>query len=134
MELDKIINSSRNNYLSKTYAIVDSGASDNYIPQDSPHQNTTTAKHISITQPNGKKLTSTTQYDLRIKCDIPQEAKTARIIKVIRLPLISVSKLCNHNCTCIFTKNNLTIYHKKKKSLNLIDATPQIYGQSQLMI
>ena len=96
-------------------AIVDSGASGNYFPLQSPQTKITqSTTPTSITQPNGEKIHSYHNSVMNILHELPIEARKAHAFHHIKYPLISVAKLCDHNCEVHFSKNKLQIIHNNK--------------------
>jgi len=109
------IHSKKNNYPSKNNAIIDSGATGNYLSPHSPQEaRRITNKIITVTQPNGEKIRSNTESQLKILKELSKESRKASVFKEITFPLISVAKLCDNNCTVIFQKHKGYIINKNK--------------------
>ena len=101
-------NTTNHNY----YAILDSGASDNYITEQAPVRVTTTAhKPIHITIPNGAVLHSTHNSILNLP-KLPEKAREAYTIPGLQNhSLLSVNKLCQTCCKVIFNNNEYIVIH-----------------------
>lgn len=87
------------------WAIVDSGATSNFLMISSPTKNRRPAtKPINVTLPNGESIKTSDECDLDIET-LPNRARTAYIVPGLNShSLISVVKLCNAGCEVIFTK------------------------------
>jgi hypothetical protein len=93
------------------YAILDSGASDNYGKETAPSEKKT-AKHdqISVTVPNGATMKSSHLTVFPIP-NLPTKAKEGYIIPGLNKNLISVTKLCDHGCKVLFSSNECIVMH-----------------------
>ena len=88
----------------KEWAILDLGASSNFLFLDAP----VTTKQIAINpitvlQPDGDTMVSTHMGDLDLS-QLPQAAHRGHILPVIKHSLIMVVKLCKTGCEVKFVK------------------------------
>ena len=119
-----------NNYPSTAQGILDSGTSGNFITTNSPQHNI--QQHftpLSIKQPAGTGLKSIHKSELNILPQLPQQARESYAFKSLKFPLLSVAKLCDSNCTVVFTKTKAHIIYKKKSIVKHQEITYPNYGQ-----
>eukprot|EP00804_Cyclotella_cryptica_P020915 CCRYP_009247-RA/>CCRYP_009247-RA protein AED:0.49 eAED:0.54 QI:0/0/0/1/0/0/3/0/319 len=98
-------------YSTDDFAIVDSGASDNYFTPTANVQTKTTLHHpIQVTLPDQSTLRSSHKCELDIP--LPKTAKRGYIIPGMKNhSLISVAKMCDAGCKVIFSNNECHILH-----------------------
>jgi hypothetical protein len=97
---------------SNYYAILDSGASDNYLTKEAPTVEKT-VKHqpIQVTIPDGRSLKSSHKAKLPNQ-QLPNKARESYIIpRMKNHSLISVVKLCEAGCKVFFGKNECSILY-----------------------
>ena len=97
------------------YTISDSGATGHFLVEGAPVTNVQVADNpISITIPNGKRMTSTRTCNLDIPW-LPNHVTEAYIVPgLAHASLISTRKYCDAGCKVIFDANECKIYYKGK--------------------
>ncbi|KAL7480670.1 hypothetical protein ACHAW6_006341, partial [Cyclotella cf. meneghiniana] len=93
------------------FAIVDSGASDNYFtPTANVKAKTTLHQPIQVTLPDQSTLRSSHACELDLP--LPKTAKQGYVIPGMKNhSLISVTKLCNAGCKVVFSHDECNIVH-----------------------
>eukprot|EP00804_Cyclotella_cryptica_P019451 CCRYP_006616-RA/>CCRYP_006616-RA protein AED:0.40 eAED:0.37 QI:0/-1/0/1/-1/1/1/0/347 len=93
------------------YAIVNSGASDNYFtPTANVTKKATTHHPINVTLPDQSTLRSSHTCELDIP--LPKTAKQGYILPGMKNhSLISVAKMCDAGCKVVFARNDCSIIH-----------------------
>ena len=90
-------------------ALVDSGASSHYVTANAPVCNIKNATSpIQVGLPNGDMLSATQTATLPLNT-LPSSAQEAYIVPGMNKNLLSIGKLCDADCTAIFTKNMVQI-------------------------
>ena len=96
---------------SNYYAILDSGASGNYLTETAPAEDKKPHKDIRVTLPDGTTLQSSHKCKIPNKL-LPDKARKAHIIPGMKNhSLLSVSVLCDAGCQVRFGKNECNIIH-----------------------
>ena len=100
-----------NNETTDNEAVLDSGASHNYLKLNSPcYEIKPTLNSISVSLPNKKMMKSTHEATLPMS-QLSTEARTAHIFpNLIQSALISITQLCDNGCKVIFSKRQEKIY------------------------
>eukprot|EP00804_Cyclotella_cryptica_P004410 CCRYP_006826-RA/>CCRYP_006826-RA protein AED:0.29 eAED:0.28 QI:0/0/0/1/0/0/3/0/476 len=93
------------------FAIVNSGASDNYLTPTANIKAKTTLHHpIQVTLPDQSTLRSSHVFELDIP--VPKTAKQGYILPGMKNhSLISVTKVCDASCKVIFSQDECSIVH-----------------------
>eukprot|EP00804_Cyclotella_cryptica_P018378 CCRYP_015482-RA/>CCRYP_015482-RA protein AED:0.41 eAED:0.39 QI:0/-1/0/1/-1/1/1/0/294 len=103
--------SATQNHNTDNYAIVDSGASDNYLtPTANVKSKTTLHQPIQVTLPD--KTTLRSSHTCKMDLPLPPAAQQGYILPGMKNhSLISVTKLCNAGCQVIFGQDECNIIH-----------------------
>ena len=102
---------------------ADTGATDNFVIQNEMsniHQTPTSINNpaINVIVPNGATMQSNSTMHLPIPGLPPSATKAHGFNNLASGSLLSVGKVCDANCTAIFTKTNMHIYHNKDVSIS----------------
>ena len=97
----------------KEWAILDSGATSNFLVSDAPVTNIRPASNpLSVKIPSGQSVASTHTCELNLP-NLPQNARMGHILPGLAShSLVSVVRLCNAGCDVEFTKIGCTVKHR----------------------
>ena len=97
----------------RQWAILDSGATSPFLCMDAQATGVTPTKDpITVTIPDGTKLTSTHTRELDVP-NLPKAARTGHILPgMSAYSLVSVVTLCNAGCRVIFDMIGVTVTHR----------------------
>lgn len=117
-----IYNKNKNNYINlltnypcSTTAVLGSGATGHFLQDNSPQDKRELMQDIfTIKQPNGEGLHSKYKSQIKIFPELPNQAQEAHSFPKIKIPSVSVGKLCGSGCVVIFVKNKGFITYKGK--------------------
>ena len=81
--------------------------------------------------PNGTNITGHARYNLQLQ-NVSQQASEADILPSFKHLLLSVGKLCDDDCTAIFSKHHCTIYNKNNQPVitGIQNHTTGLYEQN----
>jgi len=99
------------NTYTHSQAIADTGCTGHYINSNTPHQPITIPHHLlpTVTFPDNSKIKASHAGELPLPSTLSRQAKLAYSFPSIAQPLVSIGKLCDDDCTAIFTKQNCYI-------------------------
>jgi len=109
--LEQNLNSTNNHaYSPPSTIIADTGAAGHFVTIDAPHKNKQVANpRITVVFPNGDTLHSTHTVELTLPL-LARAACQAHIFDNLDSgSLISIGQLCDHGCTAIFDKTQVTV-------------------------
>jgi hypothetical protein len=106
-------------------AFVHTGASNNYLCPDAPHETThNNLPTVTVGEPGGGFLRSTGSCNLTCPKALPA-AKSSHILPGIHTSLVSVGKFCDANCFAVFTQDKVHIYNSNEATQKLLDNLEQ---------